>query len=82
MIYQPFTVSAEVLLYAIDRLMNGPPGLAVRMTLRAHDEPQSGPPRRLLQATLVDGTIIFDIIDGADLLPILEQRARRLNPED
>lgn len=79
MIYRPFTIDSQILLDAVDKLLNSPPGLVVRCRLMAPDEPAESLPRRLLQISLTGETIAFDVIDGQDLKPILDRRNPRPN---
>lgn len=77
MIYRPFTIDREVLLDAIHQLTEGPAGLVVRMGLTAPGEPRTSVPIRILQASLREDVVHFDIVDGADLQAIMARRPRR-----
>lgn len=77
MIYRPFTIDREVLLEAIHQLTEGPAGLVVSMGLVAPGEPKTLVPTRILQASLREDVVHFDIVDGADLRAIMARKRRR-----
>ena len=76
MIYRLFTIDREILLDAIHQLTEGPDGLVVRMGLTAPGEPRTSVPIRILQASLREDVVHFDIVDGADLLVIMSRKRK------